>query len=326
MRCLAFILSVLVWAQASGDGSNDPDRVRLAEAWAISTSVGEAIWPGWDAAPSAVLLVDEDREYLLWHPNPSEDFVAEGHDELLETDVWSRPRQFDTGLLATFPAVNGLVSVVIGTPEATGRKSTRWLITVLHEHFHQMQMSQTDYYDRVAGLELTGGDQSGMWMLNYPFPYGQTELSLRYSEIGEALADVLENGADAEFSRDRVATLFAQIKTAVSDADYRYLMFQLWQEGIARYVQHRALSLIDDGSISKEFAGLDDYDPPSLVRTEQNAALLAELRGLDLAQQQRTAFYPVGAAWALLLDRLEPAWREEYFAQPFVLPGLPLPD
>ena len=45
------------------------------------------------------------------------------------------------------------------------------MLTVLHEHFHQLQQSQPGYFQGVEALGLSGGDQTGMWMLNYPFPY-----------------------------------------------------------------------------------------------------------------------------------------------------------
>ena len=45
-------------------------------------------------------------------------------------------RQFPTAIQATFPAVNGINTIVIGEPEQTSQKtSTRWVVTALHEHF-----------------------------------------------------------------------------------------------------------------------------------------------------------------------------------------------
>ena len=145
------------------------DKIRVKEAVSISKLYGEKIWKGWDSAPFAILLVTDENEYLINHPAPSEEFTLAYFDSILNTDIYKRPRKFSNNLLATFPAVGSLPVIVIGLPENTSRTSVDWIITMLHEHFHQYQYSQADYQASVNSLELSGGDQSGMWMLNYPF-------------------------------------------------------------------------------------------------------------------------------------------------------------
>ena len=41
-----------------------------------------------------------------------------------------------------------------------------------------------------------------------------------------------------------------------------------------------------------------------------------------LSDAERSAFYPVGAAEGLLLDRVNPAWRRQYAGAGFTLDGL----
>ncbi len=83
------------------------DRTRLAEAFRLGDQIGDRVWPRWSKAPFAVLLVTSDTEFLIRHPQPSADFTKLGYDALLKSDVYYRKRQYDTGLLATFPAVGG---------------------------------------------------------------------------------------------------------------------------------------------------------------------------------------------------------------------------
>ena len=147
------------------------DRVRLAEAFRLAAAVGDRVWPGWSEAPFAVLLVTPEREFLLCHSRPSADFSRVGYDSLLGTEVFVRPRVFPTTFLATVPAVGGVPTIVVGQPANTGQASTRWVLTVLHEHFHQLQYSRPGYDAGVAALGLARGDSTGMWMLNYAFPY-----------------------------------------------------------------------------------------------------------------------------------------------------------
>ena len=46
----------------------------------------------------------------------------------------------------------------------------------MHEHFHQLQWAQPEYLKAIDDLGLSKGDATGMWMLNYPFPYDDPEI------------------------------------------------------------------------------------------------------------------------------------------------------
>ena len=147
------------------------DRLRIAEAFRLADAIGDSIWRGWTSAPFAVLLVTPEREFLVRHPRPTSDFTRIGYDSHLGVDVFVRARTLAPTLLATFPAVGGVPTFVVGQPSATGMSSTEWVLTLVHEHFHQLQTSRPDYYARVEALGLARGDRTGMWMLDYPFPY-----------------------------------------------------------------------------------------------------------------------------------------------------------
>ncbi|HEX7918222.1 MAG TPA: hypothetical protein VF454_02410, partial [Gemmatimonadales bacterium] len=130
----------------------------IGDAARILDRVGDRIWPGWSAAPSQLLLVTDSTELFL--------------PDLASTAAqWSRKRIFPPTFQATFPAVGGVPTIVIGTPEGTSTPRDRWALTVLHEHFHQLQYARPDYYTRLNALNLARGDTTGMWALNFPFPY-----------------------------------------------------------------------------------------------------------------------------------------------------------
>jgi hypothetical protein len=302
---------------------SDVDRVRLAEAFRLADALGNRVWPGWDKAPFAVLLVTPKHEYLVRHPKPSEDFILLGDDPLLKSRVYSRPRKFATSLLATFPAVGGVPTVVIGQAEGTAAKaSTRWVITLLHEHFHQLQNSQPRYFADVDALGLARGDKAGMWMLNYPFPYTRTEVKEQYAAMSNALAAALKAREQEDFPAKLAAYVKAKKKfqSVLQPDDYKYLSFQLWQEGIARYTEHRvAQKAAAEYKPSKAFQELKDYT----TFAEEARAILKgiekELAALQLDKAKRTAFYALGAAEGLVLDRANPKWRERYFEEKFSL-------
>ena len=166
----------------------DVDRIRIAEAFRLADEVQDKLWPGWSKAPFALDLVTNEFEFLLRHPNPPADFERIGEDVQLGGAIFARKRTQRTDLLATFP-INGVPTIVVGQAEHTlAETSTKWVITLLHEHFHQLQYSQADYQEAVDRLGLSRGDTSGMWMLNYEFPYKDTEVQRRFEELCRTLS------------------------------------------------------------------------------------------------------------------------------------------
>jgi hypothetical protein len=299
------------------------DRIRLAEAFRIDRIVGSRVWKGWDKAPFAVLLVTPENEFLIRHPNPSEDFTAIGYDSLLESEVYFRKTIFSPKLLATFPAMGGIPTIVIGQAENTSKNnSSDWVITMLHEHFHQLQNSQPNYYTDVDALKLSGGDETGMWMLNYAFPYAEPEIKRQFNDLARLLADTLQAKSKKDFSAKSAAYLEARRKfrTTLKPEDYRYFSFQTWQEGAARYTEYRVAELAAQKyKPSKKFRALKDYKSFKKTADETMKNILSELAALQLDDYQRVAFYPLGAGEALLLDRINPNWNERYFTDKFYL-------
>ncbi len=304
----------------------EADRVRLAEAFRLADHLGDRVWPGWSAASFAVLLVAPDAEFLMRHPAPSGDFRPLGYDSLLASDVYARHRTFPPNLLAAFPAIAGsdLPTVVVGQVEQTGGSSTSWMLTLLHEHFHQYQTAQADYYERAAALGLSGGDTSGMWMLNYPFPYADPAVQEAFDRFARALVAAL-NALDSPYAEELLEELTEArdaLRARLSPADRRYMAFQLWQEGVARYVELRVAELAADVyTPTGAFAALPGFRPFAEIERELRAGIVADLATMSLGERKRVGFYAAGAALALLLDASEPGWRTRYFERMFDLDG-----
>ncbi len=316
-RCwyLSALAALLLTSPTSGQLPAD-DRVRLAEARRLAGAIQDSVWPGWSTAPFAVLLVSDSLEFLLWHPRPSADFRVLGYDSLLASDVLARARTFPPNLLATFPAVGGVPTIVVGQPAKTGKNATAWVLTLLHEHFHQLQTSRAGYYTAVDSLQLARGDQTGMWMLNYPFPYDSLPIQRRFATLSEALAAAFADSANATAALRRYAAARRDLRAALGDADARYFAFQLWQEGVARYVEYASARAASRGyTPSASFTALPDYVPYAEVATRLHEQVLRELRAADLGANRRVSFYPVGAATALLLERITPGWKAGYLAR-----------
>lgn len=283
----------------------DP-RELILEARKLAQSYGDQVWPGYSDAPFGVLLVDGDTERIFCHQWPLDGFLPASEDEILRCSTAARPATFPPGILASFPAVGGKPTIVIGTPEQTGKSPEEWMLTVLHEHFHQLQYSRPDYYQGTAALNLSGGDESGMWMLNYPFPYEREETADAFNVMADRLLVALESRNKSTFG-DALIIYWAARKLArntLSDADWRYLELQLWQEGVARWTEGAIAALSDTYALAAESA---------------RAQVRQELLNLDLRTQKRVAFYPIGAAEAALLEAGGREWRTSYWAEPFTL-------
>jgi len=324
MLSKVFVIFLLFSAPVSAQNPpqlSNPDRMRLAEAFRLAEALGDSIWPGWSQAPFAALLVTPEYEFLLRHPNPSQDFTFANYDSLLQSQVYFRQRIFQTDFLATFPAVNGMPTIVIGQRENTAAKnSTSWAITLLHEHFHQLQMSQPNYFAEVNALGLARSDETGMWMLNFPFPYDSIAVQRQFAVMMHTLVAALESVKTKKFSNRLVKYREARqrFRHLLSEDDFKYFSFQLWQEGVCRYTEYRLARLAAQKyKPSPAFASLHDF-----VLFEKEAEtiferIIMELKDGSLANDRRGIFYAMGAAEALLLDAAKPDWRQRYFIEKF---------
>ena len=295
------------------------DKIRIREA-IKAAPFGNKIWEGYNSVPFVILLVTDSWEYLINHPRPGKDFTSLGRDSILDTEIFYRKKVFNPHLLATFPAVNGVATIVVGSPENTNKGSVNWIITLLHEHFHQLQMTYPRYYENVNNLDLSGGDQTGMWMLNYPFPYDSIPVIKQYHKLSRALIAAV-NSPSREFKLHfkNYVTERKKLKALLSPADYRYFVFQLWQEGIARYSEYKFLEALQKTTVSDEVAGLKDYIPFKTLKAKLYKDEMNNVGKMKLNNLKRISFYSLGFLEGLLMDKVTKNWRKEYLADIFVM-------
>ena len=303
------LLSGCLFGQTPKPPSAD-DAVRVAEFYRLAEQTQDKVWPGWSRTPAPVLLVTGDTEYLTHFPTPPKEFQKVGE------DLYARPRQFATNLQATFPAFGAPPVIVIGEPANTSSKtSTPGLMTLMHEHFHQLQWAQPEYLKAVSDLSISKGDATGMWMLNYPFPYEVPEIADSFHHLRDTLLATLSEVDQQKFAPLAKAYLRERkmFLAQLMPDDRKYFSFQLWQEGVARYMQIKAAEAASDYQPTSAFAALPDYTPFNAYGLTVRARTLDELKHVDMTKSKRESFYSFGAAEALLLDRLNPTWKEEYF-------------
>ncbi|MBV9271885.1 MAG: hypothetical protein JO165_12380 [Candidatus Eremiobacteraeota bacterium] len=274
------------------------DDANIKLSMAIVQRIGDRLWPQWSKAPFAIDLITPDGPVLV---NVDKPFT---------------PPSFPPNFEATFPLSNGVPTIVIGVPQYSKSTPVRWSVTLIHEHFHQWQDSWPQY---VAATEKLGlakpGDKNAMWMLNYPFPYQDARIDSGFAAMSNALADAIDAIGKSNFKQKAGAYFAARhrFEASLKPNDYRYFAFQCWQEGVARYTEIAAPRLAV-AAHANDPTFLTDAQAIALKEDADQtyARVLKRLRTIRLNQDERSNFYAVGAAEALLLDELSPNWRARY--------------
>lgn len=308
MRITAWMLTFGTLLLMSGAQAADPDAL-INSGRVLAFEYGSQLWPGFEHAPFGVLLVEGEHEVLYCHEGPAAEFKpVTMAPEVSGCSAKTRAATFPPSMLASFPAVDGKPTVVMGTPDATNLSEQNWLLVLQHEHFHQMQYAWEGYYSGVDALDLKGGDESGMWMLNYAFPYDSPAAAQALRRMASALLVALESAGSAGGQASLAAYWRARegARSLLSEADWRYLELQLWQEGVARWTEMGIASLAPAYADAAE---------------ARRSALRLELATFDLSKRRRGSFYALGAAEAWLLESTGQPWRSAYWAEPFSLRG-----
>lgn len=275
----------------------------------VANHIYPSYWDNWQNVPKHLLLIEDEKEYLFGSAYTDSTF----QDNCV--DIPSRPATMNKNFLATFPYINYQPTIIIGTPENTNKTPLAWTITILHEHFHQLQFSHPNYYSAQKALDLDKGDQTGMWMLNHPFPYADSMVAQHIEDMANNLLK-LEQNQSAEQILNEHLKLKAQLNAVIGEEHYRYLNLQLWQEGFARYME---LSILNHWIDHFEEIPQSRFDRRSLevYLDEYKANILQSLTTSPIHEIKRVYFYALGAAEALLIQQVNSDWKSMYFDQLF---------
>ena len=301
------MFAALTLLMAAAVTASTPDPVaavgpHLAQARAFSAAEGEKVWPGYGGAPMGFLLIAGKSETLICRDQVPAGFLAAGADPATGCRRYARPRSgFPDTLLAAMPMFGPPAVIVMGTPQSTGRSEAAWVRTILHEHFHQWQYDLPDYFNRIHALDLHGGDETGMWALNYAFPYDDPAVVAAYDDASRKLALAVAARATPQFMPAFDSYLDARRALAAhaGERNWRYLEFQLWQEGVARWTEIR---------LGKWYPRQDVRG--SAAKLEQ--ATIDALAAPRLAEMKREVVYAHGAAEAMLMQACGEQWRTDY--------------
>lgn len=296
------------------------DKVKIKEAFHLVKSAGDTVWDGWSELTIPIVFVEENYEYLIGHPQPSDEYQFIENDPILGSSIYVKTRTTKQGIAAAYP-VCGIPSVLISSPRILEKSSPSWVVTLIHEMFHVYQQNKGQY-EKVKKLKL-GSETDASWMLNFPFPYSDQSARALACQMGYALYRCLNAKDDLEFemkSHLDIRLAFQELLQAKFDTEnyYKYAKFQEWIEGVARYTERAVLRNAVKMSYTPipEFQKLKDYVPYEKLWTKYKSDPKGRLkRNCESISKNfnRVNFYWLGAAQADLLDLIYKDWKKEYF-------------
>ena len=294
----------------STSGALPPVNVRgmIRDVRQIVARSGDRVWRGYSRTSIPLLLVEPTRETLFCSP-PLQGFTASGVDPVTGCDLQTRPRETPIDISATTD-VEGRPTIQIGLPDAFGWSRGQWIVTVLHESFHEFQSTLPGYDKAVDRARRQLGKGGGEWMLDYPFPYAKRDVVTAFGRMDASALAFLEAPPDQDVGRlvaDYVDARRAA-RAIVGTKDWRYYEVQVGQEGVALWTELTLAKIAGDSD--REIAA---------VAEDRQGGLATSLRSIakqGLGKWRRGSFYIFGAIEAKMLERVRPDWQDTYRQSP----------
>lgn len=274
---------------------------------------GNEVWPGFGDNPAPILLRSKEFDYLLGHPEPPAEFKqVKGEPNLYVKEGHMLPRP-----AATAYPVGGTWSVVI--PERNelikwvrdemGNSNFQlskadYLQELIHESFHAYRIGSLGGPGEIPTFGFSGSSGALQEQLS-DGEWWET----RAGEIGELLVRGLKED-DLSGVRNMVTQA---LKVAEEGPNKTVRSFEhrvQWLEGTARYAGTRAM--MKAYKEDSELGGEVELQPPSRVRSNLLNQLTSPLIGPTPVRDRLAA---IGAAKAMILDRLYPGWKNGFLSE-----------
>lgn len=285
------------------------DRRMIADAQAIVRNEGDLLWPGLSQAPLLTLLIGPEHETLFCGLH-TPGFSVIGFDSITKCTMQVRARQLPVDLSAATDLGNASV-IHMGLPDALEATPADWIVTYLHEAFHQYQSTLPGYVSALDGVRARLGKAGDQWVLEYPFPYADPKVKAEFAAMTLSAGQFLgaENDEQAQAAIRSYVEARNRARDAMSHDDWLYYEYQVGQEGVARWTELKFSAAA--GNARADIAA---------IGKERTGGLAASLGAIDrqgLNMWKRSSFYVLGAIEAFMLERMRPQWQQEYATNPF---------
>lgn len=294
---------------ASPQLPSELDRRMIADAQAIVRNEGDLLWAGLSQAPLPTLLIGPEHE-TLFCGLPTAGFASIGFDPITRCSMQVRARELPVDLAAATD-LGGVSVIHMGLPDALEATQADWIVTFLHETFHQYQSALPGYYSAVDLVRARLGKTSEQWVLEYPFPYADPKAEAAFAAMTLSAGQFLSAEGDAQ--ANAAIRSYVEARNRASDLmtpdDWLYYEFQVGQEGVARWTELRFAAAA--GDVRPDIAA---------IGKERTGGLAVSLSAIDrqgLNMWRRSSFYVLGAIEASMLERVRPQWQLEYANNPF---------
>lgn len=285
----------------------------IVEAARVAERHANDVWPGWRML-APVLVRDGPYEYLVGHPSPPQPFAPVNH---LDGTVHRIDGHLTPAPVATtwpvgdvwsvaIPAPHELQSIVdraLG-PDVVVIDAPTYVRAILHEGFHAHQLTTLGGVAGIPrfGLDGTHATERGAVQTLMSL----ADLDARHAAQGAALVAALDAPTDAQ------AVHFARQFLNLRDEHRRILPDEVaafersleWIEGTARYADTRLMAVV--ARDPARCAGIAFAPADEIWRTFTEQLLDPAGRRVGL----RDRYAAIGAAQAMLLDRVNPGWHD----------------
>lgn len=275
------------------------ERVRQVHAAVSATgeALGDDLWPDFDPEAHPVLYSGLDQAVLMGWPGE----LPDGFESVQGLEGAGRSPAPPYGALmgqgTTFTSLDPSYGLAAATALA------------VHEHFHMHQREAT------ARGEPFGRGERPRDVRLYP-AFDTTNAALLALE-GRLLGAALRPGVDPDLLHRRVREFLVVRERRRSRLEPEV---RAWErgternEGLAAYVAHRTLGWL----VASDYRG---WGKEAASEVEGRISRLERLTEVSEGSLRRV-FYVTGSAQALLLDRLDPRWKDRMASGDETLEGL----
>ncbi len=343
------------------DRLSELEKARLAEAQQLRRELGDSVWPGWGGADIPLVVHNEAYAFQVGHPDPPDGWVkvpgdrAEGgpwepvsgddyygevyyRQRLADPEVnpenftvkvgdrWAATMQTKEYSAVDFyrgfreelpPPVRGIFPYRLMW-SLLGGSTDISVQGLLHECFHA-------YQGGMAPQRLEQAELANRWEEQYPWEdeafdqAWQAELDL-LSQVGkvgsrEQASDLAQRFLAARQERRETHSLSRDLVQYERDRE--------WLEGLAKYVEFAIAAEAAQTPGYRPVAGLGD-DPDFKAYRDSQRYWQSQFKELPRMSAGRgeMRFYHTGMAQAVLLDWLDPDWKQNTLTEDAVLEHL----
>lgn len=286
------------------------DRQYLSKSFTTIDAYKSHIWPNWLDTPKDIVIQNE--QYWIEIKSRPISNTSDGLWALQFNHINIFTKRSTISQVHTLVVEGKAPQIMVSQAFFEHSPRVLWLGTLAHEHFHQWQMSRPSYFDALAKLSINENYPDCQWMFDYNFPFHQDKVSQILAELGSLHA---RESLEPKQKMDVILGSLFQLKSILSSEDWDYLVFQIWQEGIARYVEYAFLN-----ELLKKDKETESGDGSLKVQLE---AYMRQMFGTPLSTDDaidRNIFYKIGLEIGLVLEQ-QPGlnWKEIYATHPVSL-------